>query len=238
VKSNYRPKAVDPNQFVMNEMADEILVYHLETQKAHSLNSTAAKVWALCDGRKSVEEIALAIKDGDAAPDIDLVWLSLGQLEQASLLHGKLPPAGASYSRRQVIRKLTQAAAVLPVVSSVLIPRPAAAQSLDCTECVKFNPPKVTCANSGNCGPKAGDCHFGNNSCGAMGGNVACATCDDCAMSASNSFIITTACTPLALCKDGGGIQNCTGQPDATPCCIDPMAGVTNGKCNMGNCAP
>ena len=42
----------------LQEMPDEVLVFDLETNKAHCLNQTAAFVWKACDGVNSVAEIA------------------------------------------------------------------------------------------------------------------------------------------------------------------------------------
>ena len=43
---------------IIKEVDDETLIYDLETDKAHCLNSTASRVWKSCDGRTSVAEIA------------------------------------------------------------------------------------------------------------------------------------------------------------------------------------
>ncbi len=43
---------------VIQEMPEEVLVYDLDTNKAHCLNQTAAFVWKSCDGRNSVAEKA------------------------------------------------------------------------------------------------------------------------------------------------------------------------------------
>ena len=46
------------NGLVVQEVPDEVLVYDLDTNKAHCLNKTAAAVWQSCDGKTSVPEIA------------------------------------------------------------------------------------------------------------------------------------------------------------------------------------
>ena len=43
---------------VVQEMPDEVLIYDLDTNKAHCLNQTAAFVWKSCDGKNTVERIA------------------------------------------------------------------------------------------------------------------------------------------------------------------------------------
>lgn len=42
---------------VVQEMPEEVLVYDLETNKAHCLNQSAAFVWKSCDGKNSVMDI-------------------------------------------------------------------------------------------------------------------------------------------------------------------------------------
>jgi hypothetical protein len=46
---------------VINELTDEVLVYDLKRDKAHCLNQTAAAVWKLCDGQRTVAEIAALV---------------------------------------------------------------------------------------------------------------------------------------------------------------------------------
>ena len=42
---------------VIQEMPEEVLVYDMDTNKAHCLNRTAAFVWKSCDGKNSVAPI-------------------------------------------------------------------------------------------------------------------------------------------------------------------------------------
>ncbi len=43
--------------FVVEEMDDEILLYRPSTHKAIHLNETAAAIWKLCDGTRTVKDI-------------------------------------------------------------------------------------------------------------------------------------------------------------------------------------
>ena len=54
------------------QLSDEFLVYDKETSKAHCLNNTAAEVWKLCDGTRTVQQIIDILVDTypDAASDI------------------------------------------------------------------------------------------------------------------------------------------------------------------------
>ena len=42
------------NALVMQDVDDELLIYDLQTDKAHCLNRSAVLVWKLCDGTNSI----------------------------------------------------------------------------------------------------------------------------------------------------------------------------------------
>ncbi|HEX8686306.1 MAG TPA: PqqD family protein, partial [Pyrinomonadaceae bacterium] len=46
---------------VVREVAEEVLVYDLDTHRAVCLNATAAAVWRLCDGRRAPADIRRAL---------------------------------------------------------------------------------------------------------------------------------------------------------------------------------
>lgn len=133
---------------VIQEMPEEVLVYDLETNKAHCLNETAAFVWKACDGSKSVGEIAkLFGSESGKAVSEDLVWLAIDQLNESNLLAKELKADFRGQSRRDVIKKIGLAAVVaLPIVSSLVAP--SAALAVACTAGT------TTCTNGGaNCDP-------------------------------------------------------------------------------------
>jgi len=142
---------------VIQEMADEVLVYDLNTNKAHCLNQTAAKVWMACDGKTSVGDIAASFGKGS---NEDLVWLAIDQLNENDLLESQLASKFAGQSRRDVIKKIGLASVVaIPVIASLVAPQDAlAAQSCRCTnpnQCVgpNINCPSTTCNSIGLCVP-------------------------------------------------------------------------------------
>ena len=111
---------------LVQELADELLVYDRTRHKAHCLNKTAALVWNRCDGRTSVSEVArlLAIETNSEV-DTAVVSLACEQLAKAHLLHGESRKwaAQSGISRREVMRRIGTAAAIaLPVVSSIAAP--------------------------------------------------------------------------------------------------------------------
>ena len=144
---------------VVQEMPDEVLVYDLDSNKAHCLNQTAASVWKACDGKTSVSEIARFFGDGH---NEDLVWLAIDQLSENNLLQEKVGTRFQGQSRRAVIKKIGLASMVaIPVIASLVAPQNArAAQSCNCVnngQCTSGPNagmcPAVTCNPSGLCAP-------------------------------------------------------------------------------------
>ena len=120
---------------VVQEMPDELLVYDLDSNKAHCLNQTAAFVWKSCDGQTSVTDIAsLYYVESGGKMSEDLVWLAIDQLNETNLLESKLASPFGTQSRREVIKKIGLASLVaLPVIASLVAPQNAlAAQSCNC----------------------------------------------------------------------------------------------------------
>jgi hypothetical protein len=109
---------------VIQEMPDEVLVYDLDTNKAHCLNQTAAFVWKSCDGRNSVADITKLVgaDSGNSVPE-DLVWLAIDQLSEKNLLTNDLKANFNGSTRREVIKKIGLAAVIgIPVVASLTAP--------------------------------------------------------------------------------------------------------------------
>lgn len=53
-------------------LPDELVLYDPETDKAYLLNRSAAAIWDLCDGERSLPELAVELA-GNAAPNEDLL---------------------------------------------------------------------------------------------------------------------------------------------------------------------
>jgi len=121
---------------LVRELPDELLVYDLERFQAHCLNAVAALVWRACDGNTTIEELTRRVRDTFAATEADqLVLLALRELDQAQLLSAPstLPTDPARYGRRDLLRKLGAAAALVPAVMTILAPAASAAGSDTCT---------------------------------------------------------------------------------------------------------
>src|SRR6476469_440722 len=124
------------NGLVVQEMPDEVLVYDLNSNKAHCLNQSAAFVWKSCDGTNSVEDIVRQFEsNGSGKVSEDFVWLAIDQLNENGLLEGKVAPRFAGQSRRQVLKTIGLASMVaLPVIASLVAPQNAlGAVSCACT---------------------------------------------------------------------------------------------------------
>jgi hypothetical protein len=139
------------------------VVYDRERHRVHRLNRAAALVWRHCDGKTTVAELAALLQRELGQPaNEEVVWLTLDRLEKAHLLQRKVaqPSGAASPSRRQMLRRLARTAAValvVPVVTTIIAPTPARAQSLieiglTC-RCVAGDPltDYCCCCNNGAC---------------------------------------------------------------------------------------
>jgi hypothetical protein len=136
MKSSWFPKARKKDVLV-ETIDDEVLVYDLRNSTAHCLNKNAAFVWRCCDGKSSSRELASKLQKQIGSKDCgELVAVALRDLSKADLLQQKMPSAGEhqSVSRRDLIRRIGIAAAMIPAVTSILVPTAQAAGS-----CVGFS---------------------------------------------------------------------------------------------------
>ena len=114
---------------VVQDMPDEVLVYDLDSNKAHCLNNSAALIWKSCDGTNSVADIVRKFESesGEKVSE-DFVWLAIDQLSENALLEKSIKPNFAGKSRRDVIKKIGFASMVaIPVIASLVAPQSALA---------------------------------------------------------------------------------------------------------------
>jgi hypothetical protein len=135
---------------VVEHVGDEILVYDLERHRAHCLNPSAALVWSACDGQRDAAAIAREIANELPEASVELVQVALVKLERAHLLAA----ASGTLPRRAALRRLTLAAGLMPIVSSILVPE--AAQAASCS------PNGGCCATKDDCCPPL-QCTGGQN---------------------------------------------------------------------------
>lgn len=142
------------NGLVIQEMPDEVLVYDLDSNKAHCLNETAAFVWKSCDGNNSVADIVREFEAnaGNRVSE-DFVWLAIDQLHENGLMEAGTETRFAGQSRRDVLKKIGLASMVaLPVIASLVTPQSALAAG----SCGCVNP--AACAGQGTC-PSQTNCN-------------------------------------------------------------------------------
>ena len=123
------------NGLLVQDLAEEVLVYDTERHKAHCLNPMAAAVWRQCDGRTGVAGIARRLQQELSTPvDGAVVWSAIAQLSRARLLTGEVQRSSeeAGLSRRELMLMLGAAAASVPLVTTITAP--AAAQGASCLE--------------------------------------------------------------------------------------------------------
>lgn len=149
--------AARKSRLLVRELADEVLVYDEGDHRAHCLNRTAALVWKSCDGKTPVSGIAERVSGQLSTPVSDeVVWLALDQLAEFDLLaHAESRPLAPNpISRRKMMRRLGIAAAVsLPLITSIVSPTAAEAQS----PCNEENCPPPMCCAGGQCLPEGSE---------------------------------------------------------------------------------
>lgn len=160
--SNY--PQIRRNGLVVQEMPDEVLVYDLNTNKAHCLNESAATVFHACDGTNSISDIVLSFERNGNKVTEDFVWLAIDGLNENGLLEAGTASRFAGQSRRDVLKKIGFASVIaIPVIASLVAPRNAlASNSCTCaaltpsgnTFCATLSPPscpKNSCGGGGVC---------------------------------------------------------------------------------------
>lgn len=131
---------------VVTELADELLVYDSASGRAHCLGKVGMVVYRACeaglDHEAATQQLGLqGFADPEAALQETLNQLSLESLTASD--PNERPPA---FDRRRFL-EAAGALAALPVIASVLAPRPLQAMS-----CITCDAPGGVPANCSNCG--------------------------------------------------------------------------------------
>ncbi len=129
------PNKVRQN-FSVQKVGVETLVYDELRHRAFCLNRTSSAIWRMCDGTRTVANMAEAATLELGAPVSDeVVRLALADLRRDGLVEAELAPAiPAEISRRRLLRTLGATALLLPSIAAVA-PLPAAAQYNGCFDC-------------------------------------------------------------------------------------------------------
>lgn len=163
------PPLARNDELVVEELGDELLVYDLTRNEAHSLGALAARVWKACDGETSVD--AISTKLGVSRDEVDEALAGL------STTHLLDEPEQSGMTRRGLTLravKLGAAAAAAPLIVSIAAPTAAMAVT------------EAFCAGISVSANGCGDCHkFGCCCCEPPGGTTKpchadCITSPDC----------------------------------------------------------
>lgn len=124
------------NNVLVQELEKELLLYDLDRNKAFCLNETSLMVWNLCDGENTVEDIRhkVSIQLKTNIPE-EIIWLTLEGLKNEKLLnnHKEITINFKGLNRREIIKKVGFSTLIaLPLISTIVSPNAAAAQSQVC----------------------------------------------------------------------------------------------------------
>jgi hypothetical protein len=157
----------------VEELGDELLVYDLNTDEAHSLDPSAAAIWRACDANSTAPGIAARTGQSETA-----VRTTLERLAELDLLAaGSF--AADTHSRRAVLRRglLAGAAGVaaVPLIRSIVTPPAAHAQS----GCVADQENNTPCTQTCQC-IEGCCCNIPVGNPTFPGGGVLCYSISDC----------------------------------------------------------
>lgn len=195
-------------RLLVEEIADDLVVYDLDNDHAHALNRTVALVWRKCDGERIVGAVATELSEELGMVITPLVVQdALEQLAAADLLETEVTERHGM-SRRQLLVKAGLTAAALPVLTSILAPTAAAAASAGTAN-------GGACTGSGAVGTFSASTTCASKCCERTapggGANGICRACNTTGCAA----LLTTNCTAACL------------TPGQTNCCNS-----TSGHCN------
>lgn len=120
------PPLARTEALVVEELGDELLVYDLKRDEAHSLGAVAATVWKACDGETTVDQLASELGLGR-----DAVAEAVDGLSTCNLLdEGPEAEEASKLTRRGLSLKavkLGAAATAAPLIVSIAAPTAAMA---------------------------------------------------------------------------------------------------------------
>lgn len=148
-------------------VADETLVYDDRTDKAYVLSPSAAAVWRACNGKRSVSDIAQYLSSETRTSEL-VVWYALRELDDLLVEPVAQPAEIQGMSRRQFLTRtgLVAGAVAVPVVVSMVAPKPAHAQSAT----------QICCVCNNNAFDILSDCTACNSFCVSKDGVKSCTT--------------------------------------------------------------
>jgi len=151
---------------LIEEVGDELLVCDPGSNRAHSLNAFAARVWQACDGETTADELVVKLDS-----DRDSVAWALAELSDCELLdrNGPVIAGNGGMTRRDLGLRTAKMGAAVAIIS-VALPVAEAAATVTPAQCLLY-----TDLDCDNCTNICGCC-----CCGQAGGGQtepACKTC-------------------------------------------------------------
>lgn len=214
------------DNLVSQETDDDLLIYDFQIDKAFCLNQTAALVWRLSNGARSVKEIAETVSENLKSPaGEDLIWIALDQLKAQKLLKNvhEFQIDFNGLSRREVIKKVGITSLVaLPLVTSFIVPASISAQSVSVC---RSNPGDDEFNNGAGC-----PCNSSDDCCSVCGGAVDMMVCGGLPDTGAAAICFGIVCN----IPPGQGAMNVVNQ---CPCNSNAdCCGVCGGAANMMIC--
>lgn len=120
------------SDLTVENLPAETIIYDHKSHQAHCLSPIASAVWACCDGASSPAQIQRSAAERLGQPlTPTLVQNAVAELDKAGLLERDphVRPRSRSAAPRMSRRLSVRVALALPLVTSILIPPAAVAQS-------------------------------------------------------------------------------------------------------------
>jgi hypothetical protein len=187
---------------VVKELPSELLIYDLETNKAFCLNETARLVMDECNGTNSIDEAVVSLnRKLKSKLSEEMVWMVIEQFQKSNFLKGdyQIPVETTKITRRKILQTAATLGIALPIVTSLVAPTAALAQS----GCASTG---QTCVN--------GD--FGSNCCE----NLLCVNTET-----GPTGFTCVGCVPLGQPCTPQGTACCQGQNYPVFCQVEVVGG-------------
>ncbi len=117
---------------VVKELPNEVLIYDLENNKAFCLNETARFIMDECNGTSSIDEALESLnRKMKSKIDEDMIWMVIDQFKKSNFLQRDyvIPVQTSRLSRRKILQTAAALGIALPIVTSLIAPISAHAQS-------------------------------------------------------------------------------------------------------------
>ena len=114
----FRPRVIDSERLRTEKIGSEMVLLDCEQVRYHVLSDQAARLFALCDGTRTVEALAFDLYRQAGPAEIGAVEAALGTMAQSELIDEQSFP----FDRRRLLRGAARAAAggvIVPLISSV-----------------------------------------------------------------------------------------------------------------------